>query len=219
MQNTESVPPADRTVGQLVAETIRLYGRNFWPSLALGSIVAVFDQIAIGRAIGPQSVLLAAATPLFTLAYMGACLLAVGRRPRSLRAAANAFVVGVVVFLPVGLLVWIFILPAIAWLAVVGLSVPVALFEDCGFRESMRRARRLASAGYLHAFGSLATLVIVYFVSRSALLLLLHGQADSTLRTAAFLADLVLSPLLFLGSALLYFDQKARQDEAHVSRR
>src|SRR3954447_10591996 len=30
------LPPATRTVGQLVAETIRLYGSRFWPALALG---------------------------------------------------------------------------------------------------------------------------------------------------------------------------------------
>ena len=32
------------------------------------------------------------------------------------------------------------------------------------------------------------------------------------------LADLVLSPLLFIGSALLYFDQVSRQDGARVPR-
>src|SRR5207247_4856454 len=30
------LPPETRTVGQLVAEAIRLYGAHFWPSLALG---------------------------------------------------------------------------------------------------------------------------------------------------------------------------------------
>ena len=30
------LPPETRTVGQLVAETIRLYGSRFWRSLALG---------------------------------------------------------------------------------------------------------------------------------------------------------------------------------------
>src|SRR5436309_531418 len=30
------LPPETRTVGQLVAEAIRLYGARFWPSLALG---------------------------------------------------------------------------------------------------------------------------------------------------------------------------------------
>ena len=34
------LPPETRTVGQLVAETVRLYGDRFWPSLALGAPVA-----------------------------------------------------------------------------------------------------------------------------------------------------------------------------------
>jgi hypothetical protein len=152
---------------------------------------------------------LVVATPFFTLAYIGACLLASGRRPPG-RAVLGAFVAGIVVFLPVALLVWFFVLPALAWLAFAGLAVPAALLERQGIREAMRQAARLAQAGYVHALGSLCTLVIVYFLGRSALLLLLHGQADTALQTAAFLADLVLSPLLFLGAALLYFDQKAR---------
>ena len=38
------LPPEDRTVGQLVAETIRLYGRRFWASLPLGLPLAVTGQ-------------------------------------------------------------------------------------------------------------------------------------------------------------------------------
>src|SRR2546430_4285505 len=34
------LPPETRTVGQLVAETIRLYGSRFWRSLALGVVPA-----------------------------------------------------------------------------------------------------------------------------------------------------------------------------------
>ena len=40
--------------------------------------------------------------------------------------------------------------------------------------------------------------------------LLLRDTGEQTERIAVFLADLVLSPILFLGAALLYFDQKAR---------
>jgi hypothetical protein len=213
-----AVPPGERTVGQLVAEAIRLYGRTFWRALALGTVVATFNQLAIGQETQAQAVLLALAAPPFALAYIGACALAAGERP-SRRSFISALVVGTVVFVPVGLLVWVFILPALAWLAFAGLAVPVALLERAGIRESLRRARRLGGADYVHALGALATLVIVYFISRSALLLLLHGQAGAALRTAAFLADLVLSPLLFLGSALLYFDQKARLESGSTRRR
>ena len=58
--------------------------------------------------------------------------------------------------------------------------------------------------------GGLATLVLVYGLSRGVLFLLLHTQSDQTLRVAGFLADLVLAPIIFLGSALLYSDQAAR---------
>jgi hypothetical protein len=208
----------DRTVGQLVAESIRLYGRYFWRCLGLGLVVAVFNQVALGQNTEAQALLLVLAAPFFTLAYIGACVLAAGARP-SRRAFAYAFAAGLLVFLPVGLLVWLFILPALAWLALAGLAVPVALFEGKRIRESIRRAGQIAGADYIHALGTLATLVILFFVSRSALLLLLHGQADTAVRTAAFLSDLVLSPLLFLGSALLYFDQKARLESGSPRRR
>ena len=35
------LPPENRTVGQLVAETLKLYGNHFWVALALGAGPAV----------------------------------------------------------------------------------------------------------------------------------------------------------------------------------
>jgi hypothetical protein len=102
------------------------------------------------------------------------------------------------------------VLPALAWLALFGVAVPAAAYERLGFRESLIRGRRLGAADYVHELGSLCAVSIVYFVTRVMLLLLLRGQADTTERVASFLSDLVLSPLLFLGAALLYFDQAAR---------
>ncbi len=40
--------PETRTVGQLVADTIRLYGERFWRVLPLGLSVAVVDQLFQG---------------------------------------------------------------------------------------------------------------------------------------------------------------------------
>ncbi len=39
---------------------------------------------------------------------------------------------------------------------------------------------------------------------------LLRGTGGAALSTAFFLANVVISPLLFIGSALLYVDQTAR---------
>jgi hypothetical protein len=92
----------------------------------------------------------------------------------------------------------------------VGLVVPVALAERRPFRGAMRRAMELARADYVHAAGSLAAITIVFGVTKIMLIFLLRGSADTGERIALFLADLVLSPLLFIVPALLYFDQVAR---------
>ena len=72
------ISPADRTVGQLVADTIRLYQRRFWRSLALGLVVAVFDQLAVGAGVERAG---DAARPwgaVLHLAYIGACSIVLG---------------------------------------------------------------------------------------------------------------------------------------------
>jgi hypothetical protein len=48
---------------------------------------------------------------------------------------------------------------------------------------------------------------------------LLHGQAEAARRVAAFLSLLVLGPMLFIGPALLYFDQTARVGTSRSDRR
>ena len=40
------LPPETRPVGQLIAESMRLYGRRFWPSLALGLPIGIFGAVA-----------------------------------------------------------------------------------------------------------------------------------------------------------------------------
>ena len=112
--------------------------------------------------------------------------------------------------MPAALLFPWFALAAVLWLGLVGLAVPVAMREGASFGESLRRGFALGRVDYVHAAGSLATLVILFFLMRFGLALLLESQADNTVRTAIFLSDTVLAPLLFLGGAVLYEDQTAR---------
>ena len=203
------LPPEERTVGQLVAESIRLYGHRFWPALLLGLPIAAVTQVSAGQSLTAQMIVLWVATPFLTAAYVRAIVLASPER-LDREALLRAFAIGVFVFLPVPVLVRMYVLPALAWLAFFGLAVPAAAHERLGFRAALVRGRRLAAADYVHALGSLCALAIVYFVTRAMLGVLLHGQADAEVRTAAFIADLVISPLLYIGPALLYFDQAAR---------
>ena len=82
--------------------------------------------------------------------------------------------------------------------------------EGTSFTASLRRGLELGKVDYVHAAGALATLVVLFFLVRVGLALLLESQADNTVRTAIFLSDAILAPLLFLGGAILYVDQEAR---------
>jgi hypothetical protein len=203
------LPPGERTVGQLIAVTIRIYGDNFWRALPLALPLAALDQLDFGRSQAARIGLFAAFTPLLALAFAFASALVAEISP-SRRVLAGATVTGTAVLLPASLFVTWFALLLAAYLAFVGLAVPVAVVEEKGPVDSVRRAVTLARADYVHALGSLAALVLVFFLSRQVLVALLHGQADEAVRVAAFLADLVLAPVMLLGAAVLYQDQAAR---------
>lgn len=203
------LPPEERTVGQLVAETIRLYARVFVRALPVGLVVAAVNQLTVGEGRVTTGAVLLAAAPLFTLAYAYASRLVAGR-PVPTRSWRVALVVGTLVFCPAALLLPWFALAGVLWLAVLGLAVPAAMIEGTSYVGSVRRGLELGRAGYVHAAGSLATLVLLFVLARFGLALLLESQAEETVRTAIFLSDAVLAPLLFLGGALLYVDQEAR---------
>jgi hypothetical protein len=206
------LPPETRTIGQLVAESVRLYGARFWASLALGfGPAAVALMLAELPRVLVWTLVPTVGTAIWALAYMGACRvgLAAGHENRGV-----AFSVGFVAFLPL-LLQRIVVVPGfdlvtLAFFAFVGLAVPAALVEGLGVRDALRRGTQLARADYVHVLGSLATLVIITFLTGLVLFVLLQGVGDQAVRVAAFLALLVLAPLYLLGAALLYVDQSAR---------
>jgi hypothetical protein len=212
------LPPEDRTVGQLVAETLKLYGDHLWTSLALGISFTLISQVNVGRETDVQVLVLAAGAPLMAASFAGASAIVGGVRPPA-AAAARAVVVGAIVFVPAAFLVRLFVLPAVAWLALVGLVVPVLVLERRGVRDALRRAIELARIDYVHAVASLATLAILFALVRLTLALLLRDLGEAGERAALGLADLVVSPLLFLGSALLYVDQAARVSSSSSRKR
>jgi hypothetical protein len=200
-----ALPPETRTVGQLVAETIRFYQAHFWQVLPLGLALAAIEQVNAGFATATQALVLAAGAPLMAAAFVRASALVGGAG-----FSRTAFAAGTLIFLPVPVLMLVYLLPAAAWLAFVGLAVPAATIEGLRFRHALVRGRQLGTADYVHALGGVATLAIIFGLSKGVLVLLLKGQADLAVRGALFLADLVLSPILFVGAALLYYDQAAR---------
>ena len=214
------LPPAERTVGQLVAESIKLYGRHFMRALPIGVVVAAVNQLTVEASRFTVGVVLLVAAPIFSAAYAYASQLESERPAR--RSWVIAVTAGSLVFVPAALLFPWFALAAVLWLALAGLAVPAAMREDTSFTGALWRGLRLGRVDYVHAAGSLATLVILFFLMRIGLALLLESEADNAVRTAIFLSDAVLAPLLFLGGAILYEDQDGPsrapgESEGHVS--
>jgi hypothetical protein len=197
------LPPETRTVGQLVAETVRFYGTHFWRSLALGLGPAAITVAAYE--VGWRPVLLVVAAGwvvLATASFVGAAALAAGGAATR-EGLVNGLAVGIFIALP-GLVL------APIWYPLFGLAVPAAVFERRRPIDAFRRGIVLGRTDYAHAFGSIWALGIVVFLTQGLLFSLLHGASQQAITISAFLAALVVQPILFLGGALLYFDQSAR---------
>jgi hypothetical protein len=205
-----ALPPAERTIGQLVAESIRFYGEHFRACLALGLAPALLAVISANVS---RATLVVLSPTLFgallSASFVGASVLVLDRRPPR-RRLVETWLVGWLVFAPVPFLVLAFVLPGLAWLAAIGIVVPVLVVEDLSVRDAVARAWRLARADFGHALGSLTTLGIVVFLTQAVLAFILRGFGGAAVSTAFFLASVVVSPLLFIGAALLYVDQAAR---------
>ena len=200
-----ALPPAERTVGQLVAESVRFYGDHFWRVLPLGLVLAADDAAGLHSSVLVQTLILWAFAPVFSAAYVWASTL-VHEKPWSW----PAFVTALLIFLPFPILVRLFLLPGLVWFALLGLAVPAAVAERLEVQAALRRGWELARADLVHAVAGLITLGLIYLVTRYALLVTIQQFGDQSQTAAGILADLVFSPLIFIGAALLYVDQAAR---------
>lgn len=205
-----ALPPAERTIGQLVAESVRFYGEHFWNSLALG--VAPAAAAVVGANVSLRTDLMLTPTlfgALLSATFVYACVLVLEHRPSRNRLVV-AWLAGWLVFAPVPLLVRAYLLPGFVWLAALALLVPVLVVETLPPLAAVSRAVRLARSDIVHQVGSLLTLAVVVILTEGVLAFVLRGFGNATHWVAYFLASVVVSPLLLIGSALLYVDQAAR---------
>jgi hypothetical protein len=207
---TPAVPPAERSIGQLVADTLRFYSDHFWGSLALGVGPAVLAGVAsqLGR-VPAVAVSAGGAVIVFTASYVAASAMVARVRPSS-RTLLAAMAAGALVYLPAPILFLVLLLPGIAWFALFGLAVPAAVAEELGVLDALRRGWALGRADFVHALGTIGTLGLLVFLTGQVMAFVIHGASGQALQIAAFFATLVLTPVLFLGAAHLYDDQVAR---------
>jgi hypothetical protein len=198
-----------------VAEAIRLYGGRFLLSLLLGvPAAAIVAGGAWLHGAARTVAVIVVGGPLSSAALVGAVRLVYPESRGERAELAAAFGVGLVAFAP-ALLARIVVFPGIyllslAWLAATMFAVPALLVEGVPPRRALLRSLRLARADAVHALGTLATLTIAIVLTALVLTFLLRGFGDQGMRVAALLALLVVTPLFFLGAAVLYADQAAR---------
>jgi hypothetical protein len=214
----DALPPETRTIGQVVAEALRLYGKRFWHVLPLGLVVAVADQISQERSLAVRMLVLAASAPFLSAAYAAGCAFVAGLRPER-GPWVTGIALGTVAFLPAAFLFPWFALAAVAWLGLAGWVVPAAVIERRAPLDAVRRSLQVARADLLHALGGLATLALLFGLTRLAMGFLLRSTADNTIRTSIFLADVVISPVLYLGAAFVFVDLAARVGSPSRKRR
>ena len=217
-----SPPERPLRLGELLAETVRIYGERPVAALGLGAVEAVAFLVAEALP-APVGVLVLALA--FTATYGAAARLVSGDSfaeawaQVGLRAPVLlvlTFVVAVPFAIAVGYL--FLLLLAVFWIALAGFAVPVTMLERSpsaeGFFDrlayALYRSIRLARAEYLHAVGVAAGLIIVYLLVGNVIGAALVGFADNGRLAAGSLVQLVLAPLFFIGLAVLYYEQRAR---------
>lgn len=211
-------------LGELLAETVRMYGERFWAAIGIGAVVAGAFLVAILTHWAIQIVVVPSA---FAACYAAAARVVSGDdfseawAQVAVRAGELLALAGVVALpLVLGLLElgYLFLLPAAGWLAFAGFSIPVVMLEREGglhgvfgrIAYGLDRAMALARVEYLHAVGVAAALMIATLLIGIVLSVTLAGFADNSGVAAAILVQLVLAPFFFFGLSILYFEQKAR---------
>ena len=217
-----SPPERPLPLGEVIAETIRIYGERPRAALGLGAVIG--GAFLLARVV-PALLEVLVISLAFTAVYGAAARIVSGDSFAEAWAQVGVrapvllvltFVVAVPFALAVGYLFLLVL--AVFWLALSGFSIPAAMLERDANREgvfgriayALDRSLRLARAEYLHAAGIVAALVIAYVLLSVLIGLALVGFADNGRIVAAALVQLVLAPLFFLGLSVLYYEQRAR---------
>jgi hypothetical protein len=211
-------------LGELLAEAVRLYGQRLWAVAGIGLFLGA--ALLVASILGHLLVVIAIVAPAVTVSYAVATRVALGDpageawAQAGLRAPVLAPLT-VIVSVPfvLGIVDVLILFFSVAWLAFVGLAIPVAMVErapestswfgQIGF--ALTRATDLARIEFLHVLGVSAALVVIYALLGPLLAVLLTGFADNGNLAATVIANAVLGPFFFLGLSMLYFEQRARE--------
>ena len=217
-----SPPERPLKLGELLAETVSIYGSRIWAAIGLGLVYAGGLLLA---GIVHVAVYYVVTAIMFTMASGVAVRLVAGDTFREAWAQVLVrfpaiLLLAAVVGLPfalAGYLSLLFILVAF-WLGLTVFAVPAAMVEQTRasggtfqvVTYALERTLALSKVDYLHATGVVAALLIINVLFGVLLAGLLIGFADNATRIAIAIVQVVLAPFFFIGLSVLYFEQRAR---------
>jgi len=229
----EPVGSLDRPLGlgEVLAETTRLYGARIWAALGLGAVTAA---TYIAGLVLPGVVAIALVALSLAACWAAATRLVAGDSFAEAWAQVAVRIPVLVIFAVVATVPFalalsqlVLIVFAVVWLAGTGFAIPVSVMErpdeplDFVHRLGwiLRRSIALARAEFFHAAGVIAALVLLTLFLSGLLVGALQGFAENGEAAATAIAQAVLGPFFFLGLAVLYFDQRARALSSRGGRR
>lgn len=242
------------SLGELLDRTFSLYRKNFLlfvGIVALPYLVLLAFQLA-GVAFGlGTSATLVAVRLLWTLAtlivslgvyaaFQGATVIAVSHlhlgRPVSI-AESFAGIKGRILYIAlivigygigVGVGFLLLIIPGIILGLMWALTVPVAVLEDTGLRDSVNRSRALTKGARGRVFVIFLLFLILFYAAYVVWAIPLFAVIETLARThntpgtllwtqvafpvGVFLSQCLVAPLMTIGLSLVYYDQRVRKE-------
>ena len=209
-------------LGEVIAETIRIYGRRALAYVAIGVLWSLSFLLTQTTPLAADVLIVGVAFVVGLTATIAIALRLplrawVGRMRRSAAVLAPLVVfvgvpAGLAAIDPVNAVV------ASIWLAVTAFALPVALLEEAPDGKSrvhylLMRCGSLGRVGYVHALVTVLVLLLVPHVIGLLMAGALVAYADNTRATGFLIVQAVLMPFVFIGLTVLYHEQNARLRE------
>ena len=211
--------------GEVLAHVFREYGRRPLTYVAIGAVEALAGLTTYSGTGIPLIVGIAIVAVAFVACFAATVSVSSGwSRPDSLSRLRNGFVallgLTVIVGVPatLGRVDALFTLLAILWLAITAFAVPIVMREQrdghrvalSGMLVALRRSLAMSQTAFFHAIVVVLLLYVVTVLITSLLASSLGNFGDQSELAAFVISRAVLVPIVFIGLAVLYLDQRAR---------
>ena len=229
----DALPPRD--LGQLLSETARVYRENFWLFAGIAVVPEVFFLLGALAPL-PASVLFVIIGVVVSIFAAAAATYAVRQRylGRDIDAAASySRALSRAVPLIVALIILAAVLILCALLSLILIGIPLFFFflvswfcvdqvimlENREAGQAFRRSRTLVQGSWWRVFG-IGVVYVAVLIALSLIglipIALFSFIAPSVGEAVSTIWSTLLTPILYIGATLLYFDLRVRKEQFNL---